>query len=174
MTENRPRNRKNKSEDHQDSDELSRAKSYLNLLFKYRPRTESEVKDRLKEKGYSADVREDAVAWAKSTGNLDDRLFAKYLVEDAKQNKPTGRSGLYRKLLDHGVDRTTANEVLDEALKDYDQREKCRQLAQKRLGRYQGDGVKAKYRKTLSFLTRRGFSRGEAKRVLKEILFNDE
>ncbi len=165
--------RKNNSQGSTDSDELERAKSYLDLLFKYRPRTEQETRERLEEKGYSPEVIGEAMDWAKATGNVDDRLFAKYFIEDRKRNKPTGRSGLYRKLLEYGVDREVANDALDEALADYDQAEKCRELAKKRLRRYEGDDVKAKYRKTSSFLVRRGFSRGEVKQVLKELLFND-
>ncbi|MFP3953390.1 MAG: regulatory protein RecX [Candidatus Acetothermia bacterium] len=169
-----PKSPKNNPEGRPDADELERAKSYLNLLFKYRPRTERETRERLEEKGYSQEVITGVIDWAKRTGNVDDRSFAKYFVEDRKRNKPTGRSGLYRKLLEYGVDKDTANEVLDETLGDYDQGEKCRELAEKRLKRYKGDDVEAKYRKTSSFLIRRGFSRGEVKRTLKELLFNDE
>ena len=85
-----------------------------------------------------------------------------------------GRSGLYKKLLDHGVEKKTANEVLDEKISSLTEEDRCRELARKRIARYEGDEVKAKYRKTLGFLERRGFSRGLANSVLKEILFNDD
>jgi len=145
----------------------------LRLLLKYRPRTEEEAKNRLKDKDFSEEVISRLIDWAKRTGNLDDELFAQYFVEDRLQNKPTGRSGLYKQLLDHGVNPRTAKEVLDRKLSDLDGLKACRDLAKKRVKRYEGEDVKAKYRKTSSFLIRRGFSKGEVKQVLKEILFND-
>lgn len=145
----------------------------MRLLLKYRPRTEEEAKHRLQDKDFSEEVISRLIDWGKATGNLDDKLFAQYFVEDRLQNKPTGRSGLYKGLLDYGVDPQTAKEVLDRKLSDSDELKECKNLAKKRLKRYEGEDVKAKYRKTSAFLVRRGFSKGEVKQVLKEILFND-
>ncbi|MFB6214942.1 MAG: regulatory protein RecX, partial [Candidatus Bipolaricaulia bacterium] len=93
---------------------------------------------------------------------------------DRLQNKPMGRSGLYKELLDHGVEKKIAKKVLNEKTSAKTEEDRCRELARKRLSKYGGDDVKAKYRKTLGFLERRGFSRGLANSVLKEILFNDD
>lgn len=155
-------------------EELEDARSYLQLLLKYRPRTEEEFRDRLKEKDYSPDVIEDVVDWALKKDLIDDELFAEYFVEDRLQNKPMGRSGLYKELLDHGVERGVAKEVLDKKTSSGAEEDRCRELARKRLSKYEGDDVKSKYRKTLGFLERRGFSKGLANSVLKEILFNND
>lgn len=155
-------------------EELEDARSYLRLLLKYRPRTEEELRDRLKEKDYSPEVVEDVVDWALKKDLVDDELFAEYFVEDRLQNKPKGRSGIYKELLDHGVEKAVAKDVLDKKISSRTEEDRCRELARKRLTKYEGDDVKAKYRKTLGFLERRGFSRGMANSVLKEILFNDD
>jgi len=155
-------------------EELEKAKSYLGRLLKYRPRTEEEVRERLTQKDYSFDVIDETLNWAKQNGLVDDRLFAEYYVEDRIQNKPMGRSGMYKELLDHGVDRGLANEVLDEKISSPDEEERCKKLARKRLSRYKNDDVNAKFRKTLGFLERRGFPKGLASSVLKEMLFNDD
>ena len=154
-------------------EELQKARNYLKRLLKYRPRTEQEVWERMEEKGYSPDVIEETVEWGLEGDLLDDRLFAEYFVEDRLENKPKGRSVLYKELLEHGLDSDLANEVLDEKISTADEQERCRKLAEKRLGSYRGDDVKAKYRKTLGFLQRRGFSKGMAGSILKELLFND-
>ena len=155
-------------------EELEEARKYLRLLLKYRPRTESEIEGRLEEKGYKPDVIEEIIDWGRKKDLVDDELFAEYFVEDRLQNKPKGRSGLYKELLDHGVDKGVANDVLDEKLSGGQEEELCRKLARKRIAKYKGDDTKAKYRKTLGFLERRGFARGLANSVLKDMLFNDD
>lgn len=160
--------------DRNKNDELQKARNYLRLLLKHRPRTEAEVRKRLAGKDYSREVIDSTVDWALKNDLIDDRLFAEYFVEDRLEHKPMGRSGLYKKLLDHGVEKKTANEVLDEKISSLTEEDRCRELARKRIARYEGDEVKPKYRKTLGFLERRGFSRGLANSVLKEILFNDD
>lgn len=157
-----------------EEEELEAARNYLKRLLKYRPRTEQEVWERMEEKDYSPDVIEVTVNWGIKGDLIDDRLFAEYFVEDRLENKPKGRSGLYKELLEHGVDSDLANEVLDEKISMEDEQERCRKLAEKRLSSYRGDDVKAKYRKTLGFLQRRGFSKGMAASSLKELLFKDD
>ncbi|MBS3787225.1 regulatory protein RecX [Candidatus Bipolaricaulota bacterium] len=155
-------------------EELEDARSYLRLLLKYRPRTEEELRERLRKKDYSPEVVEDVVDWALKKDLVDDELFAEYFVEDRLQNKPKGRSGIYKELLDHGVEKSVAKDVLDKKISSRTEEGRCRELARKRLSKYGDDDVKAKYRKTLGFLERRGFSKGLANSVLKEILFNDD
>ncbi len=155
-------------------EELEEAKSYLRRLLKHRPRTEEEVRERLADRDYSSRVVSDVVTWSRDNGLIDDRLFAEYYVEDRLQNKPMGRSGMYKELLDHGLEAELAREVLDEKVSTPDEETRCRELARKRLSRYEEDEVKAKFRKTLGFLERRGFPKGLASGVLKELLFNND
>ncbi|MFB6291164.1 MAG: regulatory protein RecX [Candidatus Bipolaricaulia bacterium] len=155
-------------------EELEDARAYLRVLLKYRPRTESELRERLRKKEYSREVIDNVVDWALDKDLVDDELFAEYFVEDRLQNKPKGRSGIYKELLDHGVEKAVAKDVLDRKISSKTEEERCRELAQKRLSKYKGEGVKAKYRKTLGFLERRGFSKGMANSVLKEMLFNND
>lgn len=162
------------STENRKEEELEDARSYLRLLLEYCPRTEEELRGRLREKDYSPEVIEDVVDWALEKDLVDDELFAEFLVEDRLQHKPMGRSGLYKELLDHGVGREIAKEVLDEKTSSKTEEDHCRELARKRLSKYGDDDVKAKYRKTLGFLERRGFSKGLANSVLKEILFNND
>ncbi|MFP4202379.1 MAG: regulatory protein RecX [Candidatus Acetothermia bacterium] len=155
-------------------EELEAARTYLRQLLKYRPRTEEEVRERLAKKDYPPEIIDETIEWATEANLIDDRLFTEYFVEDRLENKPKGRSGLYRDLLEHGVDGELAKEVLGEKVTPEDEEERCRKLAQKRLKKYEGDDVKARYRKTLGFLERRGFPKGTAGSVLKEILFNND
>jgi len=71
------------------------------------------------------------------------------------------------------VDGSVAKDVLDKKISSRTEEERCKELARKQLSKYKGDDVKAKYRKTLGFLERRGFSKGLANSVLKEMLFRN-
>ena len=170
---NTPGADENREADKDKKEEMEDARAYLQLLLKYRPRTEKELRERLKEKDYSPDVIDDIVDWALKKDLVDDELFAEYFVEDRLQNKPKGRSGLYKELLDHGVEGSVARDVLDKKISSKTEEERCRELARKQLSKYEGDDVKAKYRKTLGFLERRGFSKGLANSVLNEMLFSN-
>ncbi|MFP4589013.1 MAG: regulatory protein RecX [Candidatus Acetothermia bacterium] len=157
-----------------DEDPLGEAKQYIQLLTRYRPRTRKEVEDRLGEKDFSPEIISSAVGWARRHDLVNDEAFAKLWIDDRLQRKPKGRNALYKELLDHGVEKAVAEDVLDQKLSDVKSAELCRELAEQRLKRYRGDQVKAKYRKTANFLTRRGFRKGLVHRILRDLLFGDE
>ncbi len=163
-----------KDEEEPEKEKLEEGKSYVRLLLKYRPRTEKEIREKLGEKNYEEGTIEELIVWGKENGLIDDRLFSKFWIEDRLSKKPKGRSGLYKELLDHGVDKLVAKEVLGEKL-DSDREEKLlEELAEKRLDRYRNDDLKAKYRKTADFLIRRGFSKGAVHSLLKGMLFDGD
>lgn len=164
------RKKGNKSED----DLLEEAKGYIRLLLKYRPRSRQEIRDKLTSKDYPQGVIDDSMDWAKRKGLIDDEIFAELWIEDRMEHKPKGRSGLYKELLDHGIDKAVARDALDRKFEEVDESQLCRRLARKRLDRYSGEETKAKYRKTVAFLQRRGFRKSLSHKVLKNILFSDD
>lgn len=122
---------------------------------------------------FTSQAVDETLDWAECNDLLDDRAFARIWINDRLQNNPKGRSGLYKELLDHGVPRSVAREVLEEKFSQVDERAICEDLIHERLPYYQDDDLKRKYRKTANYLTRRGFSKGLVHKILKEILFDD-
>lgn len=166
--------KKKRNEDEGESEDFEEGKSYIRLLLKYRPRTEKEIRDKLEEKDYGEDMVGGLTDWAKESGLVDDRLFAEFWIEDRLSKKPKGRSGLYKELLDHGVERSLAKESLEKMLSSEKEERLLKDLAENRLERYQGDDLRAKYRKTANFLIRRGFSKGAVHGILKDMLFDGD
>ena len=62
--------------DRNKNDELQKARNYLRLLLKHRPRTEAEVRKRLAGKDYSREVIDSTVDWPLKTDLIDERRYA--------------------------------------------------------------------------------------------------
>lgn len=169
-------NSKNPATDSQpNSDQdLDEAKSYLQKLYRHRPRSRQEAVTRLQGQGYCQETIDKVLQWAEGLDLIDDEKFARLWIEDRLQNKPKGRSGIYKELLDKAVPRDVARQALDDKFEEVNQGELCRQLAQERLNRYQGEEKRAQYRKVSNFLSRRGFSKSLIHPILRELIFNDE
>lgn len=148
--------------------EEEEARQYLNRLLHYRPRSREEAKRRLSRKGYPAGIIAEVIIWAEEAGLIDDYRFAKLWIADRLERKPKGKIALRRELWEKGVE----SETIEEALAQFgiDERVMIRELAEKRLQRYRGEERHNQYRKTLAFLSRRGFSLSEAREVLKELI----
>ncbi len=86
-------------------DEQAKAVNAAMNLLARRPRSEREVRDRLKRKGYPAETIEAAVAKLEGWRYLDDEAFARYWVENREANRPRGRRLLEQELRLKGVDR---------------------------------------------------------------------
>ena len=164
--------RKNPKKNQNKDEPLAEAKNYLRRLLEYRPRSQSEVEDRLTKKSFSDEIVYETIDWATEKGLIDDELFANFWINERLENKPKGSSGIYKELLEKGISKKTIQKALDEKYPNSEERKLCKSLAEKRVERYSGEDTKKKYRKTLNFLTRRGFNKGMAHKVLKELLFD--
>mgnify|MGYP003681940546 CR=1 FL=1 len=56
----------------------------------YRPRSESEMKDRLERRGFERETIEAVISTLKERGLLDDRSFARFWREDRERFSPRG------------------------------------------------------------------------------------
>jgi len=79
-----------------------------------RPRSEAEVRRRLTDAGYRAELVDAAVGRLRELQYLDDAAFAKAWIESRDRSSPRGEHALRRELGLKGIDRTLADEVLRE------------------------------------------------------------
>ncbi len=129
------------------------AKDKCLRLLTYRPRTEYELKCRLKQAGFDTAVIEETISVLHRTGLLNDKLFASDWVRWRLSVKPVGREYLRSELRHKGVD----SDIIEESLHDYatsDELQKALALARKRAERC----TKLTWRRLVSYLGRRGFS----------------
>ena len=142
----------------------------LNLLS-YRPRTVTELRRRLREKGYPEEMAEECVAGLAERGLVDDASFAESFVRDRLRFRPRGPQRLFQELRAKGVDRDTARATLDEVWEqeEVSEVELARQAAAKWRPRAGETSLRAR-RRLYNFLVRRGFSTDAVREVLDETL----
>ena len=79
------------------SHSAEKARAYAFLLLKFRLRSENELRERLKQKGFSPELAEDTISFLKDREFLDDRVFAKGWVA-SRLKRPLGLRRIQQEL----------------------------------------------------------------------------
>jgi regulatory protein len=137
------------------ADEASRATEAALVFLGYRPRSEKEVRDRLRRGGYEQDAIEHAIARLHEWRYLDDADFARRWVENRTMHRPRGRRLLQQELRHKGIDGEIARDAIDDA--ELDETGAAEALARRRLPSYAGDEPAAIRRRLGAYLARRGY-----------------
>lgn len=154
------------------------AKRAAMRLLARRPRTIREIRDRLRVQEFSdADINT-TIDDLKESGLVNDAEFAAMYIRDTLALRPMGKLLVKRKLLLHGIDKATADHVVDQAFHEHSQDDAALLLGRKYLQRVTGgstpsDNLKVR-RRLAAFLGRRGYSWETIQNVLKSLLKNSE
>jgi regulatory protein len=138
------------------ADQASRATEAALVYLGYRPRSEKEVRDRLRRGGYEQEAIDHAISRLHEWRYLDDADFARRWVENRATHRPRGRRLLQQELRHKGIDTETAREAIDDAA--LDETGAAEELARRRLPAYSGDEPAAIRRRLGAYLARRGYS----------------
>ena len=150
------------------ADDVAKATSSALGLLTRRPRSEREVRDRLRQKGYAPEAIDAAVARLEGWRYLDDADFARYWVENRAAHQPRGRRLLEQELRHKGVDRETVKETI--AAAELDEESAALDLARKKLRSYVGEEPAVVRRRLGAYLARRGYGWDVARPVLDRLL----
>ena len=151
-------------------DQLSqKAKATSFRLLKLRPRSTQEIRDRLLQKNYPAQVVEQVVSELAAMGVLDDDAFAKAWVRWRLSGRPVGLRKLAQELRLKGIDKDTAGRYLAEAREEYDELVVVRVLAGDRVRFYKGLPLLKRRKRLFDYLLRRGFSVETINKVIREL-----
>jgi len=134
----------------------------INLLS-YRPRSEKEMRQRLRRRGVAPDVIDETVARLHASHYLDDAAFAQFWRESRENLSPRSARLIRSELLSKGVDAGTATATVE----GLDDEEAAYRAASKRLKSLRGDDYDLFRRRLGGFLTRRGFSYDVVRRTLE-------
>jgi regulatory protein len=147
--------------------EEERARAYLLKLFRYRPRSRYEAFVRLRQKGFSEAVVTSVLEEAARAGILDDAKFAQLWIADRLARRPRSRRLLERELQKLGV----APEEIQKALGrvELDEEALAKQLVAEHVWKMRSLDEKARQRRLIGFLRRRGFSERLIRRALREL-----
>ncbi len=119
---------------------------------------------------FDQDTIEETIQKGEAAGLLDDRLFAKLWVEDRLLYHPLSRRAITQELAEKGIAPEITNEILGERYPPEKEKEIALKLAQTRLARYQNLDQDRRIRRTVVFLTRRGFNAALAGQVVRGVI----
>jgi len=134
-----------------------RAKNNAYLLLRTRPRSEEEIRQRLKLKGYDYTVIDGVVDDLKRTGNIDDAKFARFWIDSRMHMNPMGDVILRNELKSKGVNDSVIEATLQDKAKLYDEYEVAFSMAEERYKRFQKLDKRKALKRVYDFLLRRGF-----------------
>jgi len=132
------------------------------------PKSASELRKKLLDKGYAEEAIEEALGKLRAQGVLDDTLYAKDLVARLTLGKAAGRHKVAFELKRHGISRKIQAELLD-SISSEDEMERA--LEQSRLKWAGWSKLEAQKRKKrlYDFLIRKGYDFQIAQDVLRKL-----
>jgi regulatory protein len=146
-----------------------KAKECAYRLLKYKERSTKEIRDRLQQKKFSSDVCNKVIGELKGCGYLNDSRFASMLAADIIKFRPGGLEFVRSALRAKGVPEETADSVVSNIERSYDEREIAYKLASVRAKRSVGLGPKKAKQRIYNFLLRRRFKKDTILEVLSQI-----
>lgn len=136
---------------------LYRAKQAVFRMLKIRPRSEFEVKSKLKQKRLDDEVIVKCLAYFKELGLINDADFAKKWIS-YRLLKPFGPARIQNELLEKGVRKDIIAKALKEAFSDFDEEKKLYDLVHRRARSYKGVDTQKVKQRLYAYLLRRGFN----------------
>ena len=146
--------------------ETEKTVAYSYRLLSIRPRSEKELRGRLKEKGFGHDAIQEAVSLLKKSNIIDDVKFAHLFVESRMRTNPKGKTFLKMELMQKGVEASIIEKVLSEESKDEDSL--VRELARKKMETLKKEPKEKIRRKLFSYLAGRGFDFDIINEIIRE------
>ncbi|MDQ3043893.1 MAG: recombination regulator RecX [Chloroflexota bacterium] len=137
------------------ADSVSKATEAALRFLAVRPRSERELRDRLRSKQFTPDEIAAALERVRGWGYLDDIAFARFWVAQRETYRPRGQRLLRHELAQKGVDRDLIVATIAEA--EIDEPTAALELARGRLLTYRGLEPHVVRRRLGAFLARRGY-----------------
>ena len=148
---------------------LEKAKNNAYSLLRSRPRSEFELRQRLKIKGYCHEIVETIVCDLKRVGEIDDSKFARLWVESRMHQNPMGDIVLRRELQEKGIGDSIIEATLADKARHYDEFKVASSIAEERFKQLAKVDKKKAMKRLYDFLMRRGFAFDTVQKVIGEI-----
>ena len=135
------------------------------LLLKFRKRSRSEMERRLLEKGFPEDLVARTVERLEQQGLIDDEILVQCWRQDRESFRPKGKRLLAVELKRAGV----APQIVEDGLKDVDDRQSAYQAAEKKARLWAGLDYDEFRKKLSAYLSRRGYDWGVIHEVVQRL-----
>lgn len=153
-----------------ESEEKAKAMDAALRLLSYRMRSEKELADSLRRKGYGEGLVEDIMKELRKRGYVDDQDFARMYAQSLLGSRKDGSRAVKMKLSQKGISREVTRNIVEELTSDEKEYEAALELAIKKLkGSYKNDSPDAIYRKLGGFLSRKGYPYEIVMKVLRKV-----
>jgi regulatory protein len=148
-------------------DEIDQSLDAVGRWMSYRPRTEREVRQYLRERQVSAEAQAAIIAALHQRGYLDDAAFARFWVQGRQSSKPLGPLALRQELRLKGV----PNEEIEAALSEVNATDAAQRAAEGLVRRWRAQTLtQATFiQKLIAHLQRRGFAFGVARQTARQL-----
>lgn len=149
------------------AEEKRKAREIALNFLSYRPRSEKEISEKLKKKGFNPENIEEVICDLKRVNLLDDHEFACQWIKDRLKNRPRGLALLKQELIKKGIEKEIIKKALDECYPEDGEVKLASELIKKRERRYRDLDKKLARKRMSDFLLRRGFPYVVVKEVLE-------
>ena len=148
----------------EDSEQTRRASALAIRHLSRRPRSESEVRARLRRE-YPAEIVDEVIQDLCAQALIDDRAFARLWADSRLRNKPRSAWMVKRELLGKGI----SSEIADDAVSEFDDSDSAYRAASAYARRLANADYQAFHRRLGGYLARRGFSESTARRIAAQL-----
>jgi regulatory protein len=138
-------------------DEFNFGKKIAFRFLNYKPRTEKELRKKLKENKISEKSTEKVISVLKNLKYLDDGHFAKMYLEEKLANNPKGKRLIAIKLAEKGINKEVISNVIDSQYSEDKEIEKARDVLKKYLKKVKAKSESDKKHKCFRHLLSKGF-----------------
>ncbi|MDO8525149.1 MAG: regulatory protein RecX [Candidatus Omnitrophota bacterium] len=148
----------------------ARATNNAYALLRQRPRSEFEIRSRLKMKGYSVEVVDVVLESLRRSGEIDDTRFAKLWVDSRMRANPAGDVVLRYELKEKGLSDSIIESALAKKSEEYDEYTIALEMARERFGRLKKIEPRKALKRVYDFMLRRGFKYETVRKVTDELV----
>lgn len=143
---------------------LKRAKLRALHLLNAMGRTESQLRQKLKQDHYPDEITEEAISYVKSFGYINDDAYARNFIECRKERK--SKKEIYAQMIQKGLDKDVIERAFEESYGREDARGAIAEILRKK--KYDPETADRKEtQKILGYLTRKGFGYDDIRQVIQ-------
>ena len=143
---------------------IKRARKRAMFLLEMMDRTESQLRDKLRQGFYSEDIIEDAISYVKKYHYIDDNRYASTYVRCQKERK--SQRQIQMDLMQKGIDREVIAQAIEEEYESETEQELIMKWIEKRHYSIENSDIKEK-QKMYQFLMRKGFRSEDILHILE-------
>ena len=136
------------------SDHFHSCLNAANHFLSYRPRSESEVREKLQRRGFNSGIIDNVLAKLKEQGLVDDTSFAQFWRDNRESFSPRSQWLTRRELNQKGI----AGEIIDRMVNEIDDEKNAYRAALSRASRLSVSDYQVFRRRLGEYLKRRGFN----------------